>query len=658
MQGSHPEEPETRRAMINTKCPQCSAKFFVAENLVAGKVVRFRCRKCGGTITVDGTKAQAGDREVEQGADSALLSRVPPAPAEHAQAKVVPAPVPPPTAQPREPKPTLRPIVAGAPVPAGTLQNLASAAVTPPEPTLSSEPTRQVDNPQAVDDGEPTAIAVPAANPKPATSSAQPARNPEPAVSTAPHGGTPTPGTASAKPAPAKPQATPSTPKAVSDEEPPVSSRARLARISMELQNSVFSVPEDEGVDVPVDVDDAPAYEELEPEPASLRGDAAMKPIAARPAPPKPPTPKPPAVRPPPPKPGAPRTESPKPGPVKVELPPPRGDAAGPTRPSPRAPIAPVDEDRVDFSAVGRASVEPTSLPSSDIFAPPIVPTAPDDAPAPESPPSGRPFAPAAPVAPLPPALAQPPAPAPAQGSPSRTGVYVAIAVVAVAIVGGGVYAFRGSNSGAATAPTRTVASHEADETPPAAVRPVNPAADTAAVPGTDAAAAAPPAAEPTTVSTDTKPAETVAKGPAPAASAKATTTAGPSATPTAETKPPATSGQPPKPAETKPAEPAPPPTPPSPGGSDAPFDKAAASTAMGSARSAAMSCKQEGGPQGNATVRVTFAPNGRSTNAVIDGPPFAGTPVGGCIASKFRGLQIPPFGGSPVTVRITVPIF
>jgi len=647
--------------MINTKCPQCSAKFFVAENLVAGKVVRFRCRKCGGTITVDGTKAQAGDREVEQGADSALLSRVPPAPTESVQAKVEPAPVPPATAQPRAQKGTLRPIAASTPVPAGNLQNLASATVTPPEPTLSSEPTRQVDNPQAVDDGEPTAIAAPAAAAKPATSSVQPARKPEPAVTPAAPKVTPTPGTASPKPAPAKVQATPAAPHAVSDEEPPVSSRARLARISMELQSSVFSVPEDEGIDVPVDVDDAPAYEELEPEPASLRGDAAMRPIAARPAPPTPPMPKPAAVRPPPPKPGTPRQESPKPGPVKIEPPPPKGDAAGPATPSPRAPIRPADEDRVDFSVVGRASAEPISLPSSDIFAPAIIPATVDDVPAPEPPSSPGMLAPAAPIAPLPPVLAQPPAPA--QGSSSRKGIYVAIAAVAaMAIVGGSVYALRGSSSGAATAPKPTATSQEPDEAPTATAHAVLAATDTAAAPGAiapaDTAAATPPAAETKTVPADTKPVETAAKGATPADPAKTTTTTGTSTPPAAETKPPAMSDQPPKPAETKPAEPAPPPKPPSTGESDAPFDKAAASAAMGSARSAAMACKQEGGPQGNATVRVTFAPNGRSTNAVIDGPPFAGTPVGGCIASKFRGLQIPPFGGSPVTVRVTVPIF
>jgi hypothetical protein len=49
--------------------------------------------------------------------------------------------------------------------------------------------------------------------------------------------------------------------------------------------------------------------------------------------------------------------------------------------------------------------------------------------------------------------------------------------------------------------------------------------------------------------------------------------------------------------------------------------------------------------------VKVTFAPSGNVTSAQVEGPPFAGTPVGGCIASAFRGAKVPPFSGAPVTV-------
>jgi hypothetical protein len=49
--------------------------------------------------------------------------------------------------------------------------------------------------------------------------------------------------------------------------------------------------------------------------------------------------------------------------------------------------------------------------------------------------------------------------------------------------------------------------------------------------------------------------------------------------------------------------------------------------------------------------VTVTFAPSGNVTSAVVDSAPFAGTPVGGCIAGKFRAAHVPAFSGGNVTV-------
>ena len=91
---------------------------------------------------------------------------------------------------------------------------------------------------------------------------------------------------------------------------------------------------------------------------------------------------------------------------------------------------------------------------------------------------------------------------------------------------------------------------------------------------------------------------------------------------------------------------------------SEIPFDKAAAASALAARKGLASGCKQEGGPTGHAKVSVTFAPSGRVTSANVNGPPFAGTPVGGCIASKFRGATVPPFSGGPVTVHTSVAIF
>lgn len=85
--------------------------------------------------------------------------------------------------------------------------------------------------------------------------------------------------------------------------------------------------------------------------------------------------------------------------------------------------------------------------------------------------------------------------------------------------------------------------------------------------------------------------------------------------------------------------------------GSDQPFSKAAAVSALSSAAGSAGSCKKLGGPTGTGRVTVTFAPSGRVTTANVEGAPFAGTSVGGCVASLFRKAHIPAFSGNAVTV-------
>jgi hypothetical protein len=84
----------------------------------------------------------------------------------------------------------------------------------------------------------------------------------------------------------------------------------------------------------------------------------------------------------------------------------------------------------------------------------------------------------------------------------------------------------------------------------------------------------------------------------------------------------------------------------------DAPFDRGAALSALGNAAGAAASCKKPDGPTGSGRVSVTFAPSGNVTSSVVDGAPFAGTSVGGCVAAKFRSAHVPAFGGGPVTVK------
>src|SRR5436190_2103270 len=64
-------------------------------------------------------------------------------------------------------------------------------------------------------------------------------------------------------------------------------------------------------------------------------------------------------------------------------------------------------------------------------------------------------------------------------------------------------------------------------------------------------------------------------------------------------------------------------------GGSTAPFDRGAAQGALGGVN--VQSCKKADGPTGSGHVKITFAPNGSVSSAVVDSGPFPGTPVGGC---------------------------
>lgn len=81
-----------------------------------------------------------------------------------------------------------------------------------------------------------------------------------------------------------------------------------------------------------------------------------------------------------------------------------------------------------------------------------------------------------------------------------------------------------------------------------------------------------------------------------------------------------------------------------------APLNRGAALAALGSAASAATGCKRDGGPTGSGSASVTFSPDGPVKSVTVSAP-FAGTPVGQCVASVFRGAHVPPFSGSSVTL-------
>lgn len=83
----------------------------------------------------------------------------------------------------------------------------------------------------------------------------------------------------------------------------------------------------------------------------------------------------------------------------------------------------------------------------------------------------------------------------------------------------------------------------------------------------------------------------------------------------------------------------------------------AAASSSLSVAAARAKSCLDADDPRTTMEVRVTFAPSGRVTTAMVSRGPFAGTEIGGCIARALRTAKVGPFEGSPVTVSRSIRI-
>jgi serine/threonine-protein kinase len=123
----------------------------------------------------------------------------------------------------------------------------------------------------------------------------------------------------------------------------------------------------------------------------------------------------------------------------------------------------------------------------------------------------------------------------------------------------------------------------------------------------------------------------------APAAPAK------PSVAPTAKAPPPEAPAAP-KPDAPIAAAPLPPPS------ERGPVSRGAALSALAAAASRAASCSNPDGPSGSARAMVTFSPDGPVTEVSLPAP-FAGTPVGSCVASAFKGAHVPPFSGGSVTL-------
>ena len=91
---------------------------------------------------------------------------------------------------------------------------------------------------------------------------------------------------------------------------------------------------------------------------------------------------------------------------------------------------------------------------------------------------------------------------------------------------------------------------------------------------------------------------------------------------------------------------------------SGSPFNREAALAVLGIAASQAPSCKRPGGPTGNGRALVTFDSDGQVVIANIVGDDIAGTPVARCVASLFQRVKVAPFSGDRATVSkpFTIP--
>ncbi|WP_437569670.1 zinc-ribbon domain-containing protein [Sorangium sp. So ce542] len=216
----------------------------------------------------------------------------------------------------------------------------------------------------------------------------------------------------------------------------------------------------------------------------------------------------------------------------------------------------------------------------------------------------------------------------------------IAAAVAAVVLIGGVAFFFMQSPK----EDTSTTTPEQTNAAPAEAPSPAETPAP-APTPTETAAAATPPPTE-TAAPAAEEPAASAAAPDQPAPSAAADKPAEkerPSSAPVAAADKPAAAAD--KPAASKPA------ADPAPSGGGGEFNRGAASSALGAAAGSAKSCKKAGGPTGTGKVKVTFAPSGNVTSAEVQGAPFAGTSVGGCVARLFRGARVPAFGGGPVSV-------
>jgi predicted Zn finger-like uncharacterized protein len=80
-------------------------------------------------------------------------------------------------------------------------------------------------------------------------------------------------------------------------------------------------------------------------------------------------------------------------------------------------------------------------------------------------------------------------------------------------------------------------------------------------------------------------------------------------------------------------------------------FNMGEARSRLSAIASGVQTCKR-GDTVGSGRVEIVFAPSGAVQSANLQpGTPFDGTPTGKCVEARFRGARVPAFGGSPFTV-------
>jgi hypothetical protein len=84
---------------------------------------------------------------------------------------------------------------------------------------------------------------------------------------------------------------------------------------------------------------------------------------------------------------------------------------------------------------------------------------------------------------------------------------------------------------------------------------------------------------------------------------------------------------------------------------SGAAFDRGAAAAELRRITEGVNACRRPAGPTGDGHVTVTFRNDGAVDHVEVDRAPYQGTPVGACVASKFKLARVPAFGGAPITV-------